>query len=133
MTIHAYIYSELNEKLVIVSADRASAIIALPLLYYSTIYTAKPALVINGVRADGARRPQHLFAAATSGLTVFVLDSDTLDPTFVGFYNATATHGEATSVAYNKVYDELAISVAAYDELTQGQVHIISSVEDWIT
>ncbi|CAN0128269.1 unnamed protein product, partial [Ascophyllum nodosum] len=75
----------------------------------------------------------HLFAAATSGLTVFVLDPDTLDPTLVGFYNATATHGEATSVAYNNVYDELAISVKAYDELTQGQVHIISSVEDWIT
>lgn len=75
----------------------------------------------------------HLFAAATSGVTVFVLDPDTLDPMPIGFYNATATHGESTSVAYNDVYDELAISVAAYDPLTLGQVHIISSVEDWVT
>ena len=42
------------------------------------------------------------------------------------------TFGEATSVAYNPVYDELAIAVKSYDALTKGNLHIVSSVEDWI-
>ena len=59
------------------------------------------------------------------------IDED-LSPAIVGFYNTTATFGDATSVAYNPVYDELAISVRAHDTLTKGKVYIVSSVEDWI-
>lgn len=50
----------------------------------------------------------------------------------IGFYNSMSTFGEPTSVAYNSVYDELAISVTAFDPLTKGQVYIVSSVESWI-
>ena len=74
---------------------------------------------------------QHVFVASSTGVTTFRIDND-LSPAVVGFYNSTATFGEPTSVAYNPVYDELAISVKAFDTLTKGQVYIVSSVEGWM-
>ena len=74
---------------------------------------------------------QHVFVASSTGTTIFRINDD-LSPAVVGFYNSTATFGQPTSVAYNPVYDELAISVRAHDALTRGQVYIVSSVEDWI-
>lgn len=50
----------------------------------------------------------------------------------IGFYDAMASFGEPTSVAYSAVYDELAISVKSSDPLTKGKVYIVRSVEDWI-
>ncbi|CAM9455468.1 unnamed protein product, partial [Scytosiphon promiscuus] len=55
----------------------------------------------------------------------------------VGFYDLTAA-GETTSVAYNPVFDELAIAVKATDDdgvedpLTKGHVRVVPSVVDWI-
>lgn len=60
-----------------------------------------------------------------------------LSPTLVGFYDLTGA-GETTSVAYNSVYDELAIAVKATDDdgvedlLSKGHVRVVPSVADWI-
>jgi len=60
-----------------------------------------------------------------------------LSPDKIGFYDL-ASAGETTSVAYNSVYDELAISLKAIDEdgmeyaLAKGSVHVIPSVAGWI-
>lgn len=72
-----------------------------------------------------------MFVAAPTGVTIFQIGDD-LSPALVGLYNSTATFGEATSVAYNSVYDELAIAVKSYDDLTKGHLHVVPSVEDWI-
>lgn len=65
-----------------------------------------------------------------------VEDGD-LSPSLVGIYDLSAV-GETTSVAYNSVYDELAMSVKAIDgngaedPLSKGTVRIVPSVADWI-
>lgn len=64
-------------------------------------------------------------------MTILKLGED-LNPEMVGFYDSMSSFGEPTSVAYNDVYDELAISVKSSDPLTRGQVYIISSVKDWM-
>lgn len=74
---------------------------------------------------------QHAFTSSSTGLTIFKVGDD-LSPYMIGFYDTMLTFGAPTSVAYNSVYDELAISVTAYDPLTKGQVYVISSVENWI-
>lgn len=62
---------------------------------------------------------------------------DDLSPEMVGFYDLAGV-GETTSVAYNPVYDELAISVKATDDdgvadpLSKGTVRVVQSVVDWI-
>lgn len=57
---------------------------------------------------------------------------DDLSLSELGFYNSMVAFGEPTSVAYNSVFDEVAISVKAFDPLTRGRVYVIKSADDWI-
>ena len=40
--------------------------------------------------------------------------------------------GEPTSVAYNPIRDEVAISVKAFDPLERGRVYVVQSADEWI-
>ncbi|CAB1115103.1 unnamed protein product [Ectocarpus sp. CCAP 1310/34] len=74
---------------------------------------------------------QHVFAASATGVSILKLGDD-LSLSELGFYNSMAAFGEPTSVAYNPVFDEVAISVKAFDPLTKGRVYVVKSSEDWI-
>ncbi|CBJ25800.1 alkaline phosphatase [Ectocarpus siliculosus] len=74
---------------------------------------------------------QHVFAASATGVSILKLGDD-LSLWELGFYDSMTTFGEPTSVAYNPVFDEVAISVRAFDPLTRGRVYVVKSCEDWI-
>ncbi|CAB1109406.1 unnamed protein product [Ectocarpus sp. CCAP 1310/34] len=108
---------------------------------------AHPTLIRNGFRPPTCGPPpllasQHVFLASDGGLTVLKLgdgsvEDGNLSRSLVGIYDLSA-EGETTSVAYNSVCDELAMSVKAIDDdgaedpLSKGTVRIDPSVADWI-
>ncbi|CAN0162374.1 unnamed protein product, partial [Ectocarpus fasciculatus] len=78
-----------------------------------------------------AGKDNHVFAASATGVSILKLGDD-LSLSELGFYSSMVTFGEPTSVAYNSVYDEVAISVKAFDPLTKGRVYVVKSSDDWI-
>lgn len=72
-----------------------------------------------------------MFAASATGVSVLKLGED-LSLSEIGFYTSMVPFGEPTSVAYNSVYDEVAISVKAFDPLVKGRVYIVKSASEWM-
>ncbi|CAM9455187.1 unnamed protein product [Scytosiphon promiscuus] len=73
----------------------------------------------------------HVLAASATGVSILKLGED-LSLSEIGFYSTMVPFGEPTSVAYNSVYDEVAISVKSFDPLVKGRVYIFKSASEWI-